>query len=159
MHAQFFGDTAGMRSFVALVVSAGLAFGCHPPDPARRMQHAQYVIAGGLVGVLASSLALLADESAKNVMIPIIIGFGAVTAGGFAAYLGASSAADANPATQQQIDDEAWQMTKRAQQAARTGDCERVMKLAPAVKAKDGNFYDVVFMRDAAIRRCFAQGR
>lgn len=51
--------------------------------------------------------------------------------------------------------DQAWELTKQAQDAARAGDCERVAVLDPQIRALHLSFYEHVFLRDAAIRRCF----
>lgn len=51
--------------------------------------------------------------------------------------------------------DEAWQVTKQAQQAAREGDCKKVTELSAKVGSIDAEFYGDVFMKDVAIQRCF----
>jgi hypothetical protein len=156
---QFFGDTARMRSVAAVSLVAWLAIGCHPPDPARRMRHAELIIAGGLIGVLASSAVIGVDPPSRAVMVPVVAGFGALAIAGVVTYIGASLADTQGSRTQQQIDEDAWQLTKRARDVARNGDCDRVKKIAPAVKDKDASFYDAVFIRDAAIQRCLGPAR
>jgi hypothetical protein len=51
---------------------------------------------------------------------------------------------------------DAWQMTKQAQLAARSGDCETVATLDQVVSTVDPEFYRTVFMRDAAIAHCMS---
>jgi len=51
--------------------------------------------------------------------------------------------------------DEAWALTKQAQEAARAGDCPRVTALSAQVGALDAEFYASVFMKDLAVQRCF----
>lgn len=50
--------------------------------------------------------------------------------------------------------EEANRLTKLAAAAARADDCATVRRQAPDVLALDPEFYEVVFMRDVAIRRC-----
>jgi hypothetical protein len=49
---------------------------------------------------------------------------------------------------------EAWELTKQAQAAARMYDCLRVNKLNDKVLLLDPEFHRVVFIADAAIKRC-----
>lgn len=55
----------------------------------------------------------------------------------------------------QQRRDEAWALTKQAQDAARAGDCAKVTALSAQVGGLDAEFYGDVFMQDVAIQRCF----
>jgi hypothetical protein len=146
-----------MRSVVGLALLALTACGPKQDQSPRTMRYAQMAIVGGLIGVLGTSLGVAATTGGtKDALIATDIGFGGVTAGALAVYL-IADAYDVEPpveSAQQRADDEAWQMTKRAKDAARAGDCERVKKIAPTVQAKDASFYDVVFMRDAAIQKC-----
>ena len=51
----------------------------------------------------------------------------------------------------------AWALTQQAATAARSGDCETVAKLSPAVSELDEDFHATVFLGDVAIARCVAQ--
>jgi hypothetical protein len=48
----------------------------------------------------------------------------------------------------------AWQLTKEAQQAARDGNCARVIEIDANVKAMDAELYASTFITDVAIQRC-----
>ncbi len=49
---------------------------------------------------------------------------------------------------------QAWALTQQAQTAARANDCGTVLTLSGKVQTTDADFYDTVFIKDAAIRRC-----
>ena len=51
--------------------------------------------------------------------------------------------------------DQAWALTKQAQEAARANDCAKVTELSAQVGAVDRDFYGEVFMKDVAIQQCF----
>ena len=51
--------------------------------------------------------------------------------------------------------DQAWALTKQAQDAARAGDCAKVTELSAQVGALDAEFYGDVFMKDVAVQQCF----
>lgn len=53
----------------------------------------------------------------------------------------------------------AWTLTQQAADAARAGDCEKVLALDGQVRATDAEFHTVVFRRDAAIVRCLTAQR
>ena len=55
----------------------------------------------------------------------------------------------------QQNRDRAWDLTKQAQEAARTNDCAKVTELSAQVGALDPKFYGEVFLKDLAVQRCF----
>jgi len=50
---------------------------------------------------------------------------------------------------------DAWELTRTAAKAARTGDCETVFALDKVLRRVDGEFHRGVFLRDVAIARCF----
>jgi hypothetical protein len=52
--------------------------------------------------------------------------------------------------------EEAWQLTKRGQHAARNGACDVVVELDPRVRALDEGMHQMAFLRDEAIRRCLS---
>jgi hypothetical protein len=52
---------------------------------------------------------------------------------------------------------DAWQLTKQAQLAARSGDCETVYALDDVLRNLDGEFHRTVFSRDHAIIQCIAR--
>jgi len=131
---------------------------CGPQKSPRTMHYAELTIGASLIGVLATSLgaAATAGTGAKDVLIGADIGFGCAAGVALGVYL-VADVYDEEPkaqSAQSQADEAAWDLTKRAREAARTGDCARVKKIEPAVKDKDPSFHDVVFMRDAAIQRC-----
>jgi hypothetical protein len=49
---------------------------------------------------------------------------------------------------------QAWALTQQAQTAARANDCGTVLALSGKVQTTDADFYDTIFIKDAAIRRC-----
>jgi hypothetical protein len=51
---------------------------------------------------------------------------------------------------------DAWEQTKQAEAAARTGDCATVVSLEKVVRTTDPELHATVFMRDVAIVRCLA---
>jgi hypothetical protein len=55
----------------------------------------------------------------------------------------------------QQKREQAWALTKQAQEAARTNDCAKVTELSAQVGTIDAEFYGEVFMKDIAIQHCF----
>jgi predicted small secreted protein len=63
--------------------------------------------------------------------------------------------ADQKAIAAQKKRDQAWALTKQAQEAARTGDCAKVTALSAQVGALDAEFYADVFMKDEPIQRCF----
>jgi hypothetical protein len=132
--------------------------GCGYQKSPRTMHYAELTIVGSLVGVLASSIgiAATAGTGAKDVMIGVDIGCGVVAGGALVTYLVADLYDEDEPkgSVQQRADEQAWEMTKRAREAARRGDCGTVKKIEPALAARDKSFHDVVFMRDAAIAKC-----
>ncbi len=72
----------------------------------------------------------------------------------------APDAARAEPAEQaaavraRQKREQAWALTKQAQEAARTDDCTKVTELSAQVGALDAEFFADVFMKDVAVQRC-----
>jgi hypothetical protein len=50
--------------------------------------------------------------------------------------------------------DEAWRLTKQAQQDARDGRCGSLAELAEQIRNLDAEIYALTFLRDEAIRRC-----
>ena len=141
-----------------LIVLALTASACGYQKSQRTMHYAEMTIVGSLVGVLASSIgvAATAGTGAKDVLVGVDVGCGVVATGALVTYLVADLYDEDEPkgTAQQRADEEAWQMTKRAREAARKGDCDRVKKIEPALAAKDKSFHDVVFMRDVAIAKC-----
>jgi hypothetical protein len=144
-----------MRSLAWLAVVALAA--CGYQQSPRTMRACEFVIAGSLVGVLGTSIAAgPATGTTKDVLVDADVSFAALTLTALAVYLVADYYDRPPPSqsAQQRADEQAWELTKRARDAARAGDCDRVKKIAPAVRDKDRGFYDVVFMRDVAIQRC-----
>ncbi len=148
------------RAWLFGVLAVALV-GCGPQKSPRTMWYAQWTIAGSLVGVLGASagVAATAGTGAKDTLIGVDIGFGAVAVGALLVYLVADiyDEEPQNQSAQSKADEEAWQMTKRARDAARAGDCARVKKIEVAVRDKDKGFHDVVFMRDVAIQKCLGK--
>jgi hypothetical protein len=62
---------------------------------------------------------------------------------------------DPAAAAAQQKRDQAWGLTKQAQDAARVNDCAKVTELSAQVGSLDRDFYADVFMKDVAIQQCF----
>jgi len=55
----------------------------------------------------------------------------------------------------QQRREQAWALTKEAQEAARANNCPRVTELSAQVGALDAEFFADVFMKDVPVQRCF----
>ena len=51
--------------------------------------------------------------------------------------------------------DQAWALTREAQEAARANNCPRVTELSAQVGALDRDFFADVFMKDVAVQNCF----
>jgi hypothetical protein len=62
---------------------------------------------------------------------------------------------DQRAVTAKKTRDEAWVLTRQAQDAARAGDCAKVTELSAKVGAMDAEFYADVFMKDVAVQNCF----
>jgi len=137
---------------------------CGPKNAPRTMRYCEITIAGSLLGVIAASggAAIAASQNSqtgKDVALGVDVGFGVIALGAVVTYLLAdlSDVPEPSQTAQQRAQQQAWDMTKRARESARAGDCGRVKKIAPAVKDADPSFYEVVFMRDVAIQRCLNQ--
>jgi len=50
---------------------------------------------------------------------------------------------------------DAWELTRTAAKAARSGDCETVIAVDKVLRGLDDEFHRSVFTRDVAIARCF----
>lgn len=59
-----------------------------------------------------------------------------------------------NDQLHQQARAQSWELTKKAQAAARADDCGTVLVLSGQVQTIDADFYDTTFVTDAGIRRC-----
>ncbi|HEY1554106.1 MAG TPA: hypothetical protein VGF94_04690 [Kofleriaceae bacterium] len=142
-----------MRS-IALV--AVLACSCTPKQAQSTMKWSQGTLVVGLVGVLATSLAVGGSSGAsKDALVGADVTFGLASLGSVVVYLLADANDVDEPANVQQVhQDEAWQATKRARDAAAHGDCDRVKRIAPMVKTLDAGLYEVVFLRDVGIQHC-----
>jgi hypothetical protein len=142
---------------VALVIACLCS--CGPQHAPETMKWSQRVLVVSLIGVLATSIGAAAGASnstVKDVFIAGDIAFGAAAATSVVVYLGAD-ASDGRPMTERERkQDQAWQLTKRARDQARKGNCKAVQQIEPRVKEADPDFYDVVFMRDVAIQHCLA---
>jgi hypothetical protein len=55
----------------------------------------------------------------------------------------------------QQKREQAWTLTRQAQDAARANDCPKVTELSAQVGSLDRDFYADVFLKDVAIQQCF----
>lgn len=55
-----------------------------------------------------------------------------------------------------EVRERAWTITKATASAARTGDCDAVVRADAEVRALDLEFHATVFSADVAIRRCLA---
>lgn len=121
------------------------------------MKWSERVLVGSLVGVLATSIGAAAGSSnpdVKDAFIALDVTFGAVGLASVGLYL-AADASDGRPMTEREIkQDQAWQLTKRAREQARKGNCKAVQQIEPKVVELDPSFHDVVFARDVAIQRC-----
>ena len=148
-----------MRVLACAVVVACLATACGPKRAPETMKWSQRVLVGALVGVLASSLGAAAQVGAsKDTYLAADVTFGVIGLGSVLVYLAADASDVDEPPDQGAVKrDEAWQLTKTARTAAAKNDCDRVRKIDPVVRSLDSSFYEVVFLRDAGIKRCLGR--
>jgi hypothetical protein len=119
------------------------------------MKWSERTLVVSLAGVIATSAAASAAGRTKDTFIAADVGFGVLAAASVGVYLGADLSDQGRPMTERERkQDEAWQLTKRAQAAARKDDCASVSKIEPMVVQLDPSFHDMVFERDVAIDRC-----
>jgi hypothetical protein len=143
-----------MRS-VVLVCLAVLLTGCGHEKAPTTMKWSERVLVGSLIGVIATSAAAAAGGSTKDAFIAADVGFGVLAVASVGTYLAADLSDDGPPMTERERKQaQAWQLTKRAQVAARKDDCGSVAKIEPRVSDLDPSFHEVVFLRDVAIDHC-----
>jgi len=147
-----------MRFVVGLVIVACLA-ACGPQHAPATMKWSQRTLVASLVGVLATSIGAAAgsqNATVKDAFIAADVSFGVIGVTSVVVYL-AADASDGRPMTEhERKQDEAWQLTKRARDQARKGNCKGVQQIEPRVQELDPSFHEVVFARDVAIKRCLA---
>lgn len=146
------------RPALALVLALALA-GCGGTQAVKTKRRAELGIGLSLAGVLASSLVIAAAPQTKPYSTGVTIGFGGlavISAIVFGIAFANQPPPPPPPPPPPDRRPEAWEKTKLAQAAARANDCVRVQQLAAEVQTLDAGFYNVVFMRDVAIGRCFA---
>lgn len=152
-----------MQRCVAVLLVLGLATGCTTKNGGKIG-----TLAG--VGILSIGFALQAgafgpggETDPEDVaFIPLTIG-ALIAIPSLYVYVTAKDDDDAGPAapvrdprTEKRAADreQAWQRTKQAMEAARSGNCPTAVRLGSDVQELDADFYDSVFVRDAAIARC-----
>jgi hypothetical protein len=149
-----------MRLVAACVLVAWLSAGCGHERAPTTMKWSQRVLVVSLIGVLATSIGAAAGSSnatVKDALIAADVTFGVAAATSVGVYLAADVSDDGPPMTERERKQaQAWQLTKRAREQARKGNCNAVAQIDPVVKAEDASFYEVVFLRDVAIRQCLA---
>jgi hypothetical protein len=149
-----------MRFVASLAFVAYLSAGCGHDHAPTTMKWSQRVLVVSLIGVLASSIGAAAgsrNATVKDAFIAADVTFGAAAATSVGVYLAADASDDGPPMTERERKQaQAWQLTKRAREQARKGNCKAVQQIEPVVKTEDPGFYEVVFMRDVAIRSCLS---
>ena len=145
-----------MRFLASAVVVACLATACGPKRAPETMRWSQRVLVGALVGVLATSIGASAQVGvSKDVWLAADVTFGVIGLASVAVYLAADASDVDEPSSAGQVkQNEAWQLTKTAREAAAKNDCDRVRKIDPVVHSLDASFHEVVFLRDVGIKRC-----
>ena len=146
--------------FVAGLVIVGCLAACGPQHAPATMNWSQRALVVSLVGVLATSIGAAAGSSnstVKDGFIAADVGFGVIGVTSVIVYLGADASDNGRPMTERERkQDDAWQLTKRARDQARKGNCKAVQQIEPRVRELDPSFHDVVFARDVAIQHCLA---
>lgn len=156
---SYSGKVLRTATVVAVVATIALASGC-AADTARRVRpKAELAIGASLIGVLASSSLMAAIPQHKEYVIPVTLSFGGLAVASavvFGVAYGNSLPPRPAPLPEPPPDrrPEAWELTKRAQGAARANDCASVLDLDAKVRALDESFHALVFLRDVAIARC-----
>ncbi|MBA3459351.1 MAG: hypothetical protein H0T46_05275 [Deltaproteobacteria bacterium] len=154
-----------MQRCVAALLALGLASGCTTKNGGKIG-----TLAG--VGILSIGFALQAgafgpggETDPEDVaFIPLTIG-ALIAIPSLYVYVTARDEDDAAkappvPPRDSQVEkraverERAWQLTKQAMEAARGGDCATTARLGSEVQALDADFYESVFVRDAANARC-----
>ena len=102
-----------------------------------------------LVGIVTMFVAAALDETANE---PKPIEIKATNPHGDPAEVQQMERAAA--VTEKTKRDQAWELTKAAQAAARENDCAKVTELSAQVGALDPDLYAEVFMKDVAVQRC-----
>ena len=141
-----------MRSIALALL---FAIGCNYQQAPSTMKWSQRAIVVSLVGVLATSLGAAATtKDTKDAFVIADVTFGAAALASVGVYL-IADLNDVKPMTEKERrQDQAWQLTKHARDAAAKNKCDNVKKIEPRVKDLDPSFYEVVFARDVAIQRC-----
>jgi hypothetical protein len=140
---------------IALALTLSLC-ACAPTHARRTTRYAEYAIGGSLAGIILGSLIIGAVPDHKPVGIAIAATFGGLAIVSAIVYgvAYASIPPDGPPPAPPDHRPEAWELTKRAQAAARAGDCATVRELSPQIRDLDAGVHGVVFMRDAAVEKC-----
>jgi len=165
-----------MRAALVLLCGCSLAFTSRPePNTPCNDSEASPIADAAITVAFGLAMAAFINEAARPFGDSDAQG-GAVITGVFAGAFGASAgvgfsrlgkcrrhnrelyeeavAGQSKPASRSRHD--AWELTQQAKAAARAGDCETVAALDEVTRTTDREFYDAVFVRDAAIIACMS---
>lgn len=129
---------------------------CAPTHARRNARYAEYAIGASLAGMIVGSALIGAFPDHKPAGVAVVATFGGLAVISAIVYGAEYSSipSDGPPPAPPDHRPEAWELTKQAQAAARSGDCATVRSLAPRIRELDPGVHDVVFMRDAAVGKC-----
>jgi hypothetical protein len=147
-----------LAAATALAASLLSTTGCTPPQARRAHRAGEVAAAGGLVGMLAAGVTASALPAHDDQIMKVGLAFVPVSIIGALVYIATDSKANEQSAPamtrRERRREEAWELTKQAEAAARSADCTQVQAIDPRVRDLDVELHVVVFMRDVAIQRC-----
>jgi hypothetical protein len=150
-------------SLRAVAVVVGLGCGCTQTQARKAHHAAELVTAGGLGGVLVCGVAAALTPAHEDAIMRVGLAFVPISVLGALVYISTDSAVngprDTAPVQTRRERNRAtaWELTKQAEEAARSEDCTQVQAIAPRVRDLDSELHLTVFLRDIAIQRCLRE--